>query len=48
MIAASLGDAATVDFLLKRGADRSVKDKDGKNALDLAANADVRAKLTAK
>ena len=43
MIAAALGDAATVDVLLKRGADRALKDKDGKTARDLAANAEVRA-----
>jgi ankyrin repeat protein len=47
MIAVSLGDAATVDLLLKRGADRGLKDTDGKTALDLAVNSDVRAKLTA-
>ena len=48
MIAASLGDAATVDIILKRGADRTLKDKEGNTALDLAPNADVRAKLSAK
>ena len=48
MIAAALGDAADVDLLLQRGADRTLKDKEGKTALDLAANADVRAKLAAK
>jgi ankyrin repeat protein len=48
MIAAALGDAATVDVLLKRGADRGLKDKDGKTARDLAANAEVRARLEAK
>jgi uncharacterized protein len=48
MIAASLGDAATVDSLLRRRADRGLKDKDGKTPLDLAANAEVRAKLKAK
>jgi hypothetical protein len=35
-------------LLLKRGADRSLKDKDEKSALGLAANADVRSKLTMK
>jgi len=48
MIAASLGDAASVDTLLRHGADRALKDKEGKTALDLAANAAVRAKLAAK
>jgi uncharacterized protein len=48
MIAASLGDAVTVDFLLRRGADRARKDKDGKIAFDLAANDAVRAQLAAK
>ena len=45
MIAASLGDASTVGILLQRGADRSLTDKEGKTAADLAANADVRARL---
>ena len=45
MIAASLGDAATVGVLLHRGADRSLKDKEGKTAADLAANTEVRAQL---
>jgi uncharacterized protein len=48
MIAAALGDAATVDVLLKRGADRGLKDKDRKTARDLAANAEVKEKLGAK
>jgi hypothetical protein len=30
---------------MRHGANRALKDKDGKTALDLAANADVRAKL---
>jgi len=45
MIAAGLGDAAVVDLLLQRGADRALQDKQGKTALDLAANPDVRARL---
>ena len=45
MIAAALGDAATVALLLQRGADRALKDEDGKTALDLAANDEARAKL---
>jgi ankyrin repeat protein len=48
MTAASLGDAAVVDLLLTRGADRSLKDKEGKTALELAPNAEVRTRLTAK
>ena len=48
MIAASLGDAPVVDILLNRGANRALKDKEGKTALDLAANAEVRAVLAAK
>ena len=48
MIAAALGDAGTVEILLRRGADRARKDKDGKTALDLAATGDVRAELGAK
>jgi hypothetical protein len=34
--------------LLDRGADRTKKDKQGKTAFDLAANTDVRAKLSAE
>jgi ankyrin repeat protein len=45
MIAAALGDAGTVALLLQRGADRALKDEDGKTALDLAANDEARAKL---
>ena len=45
MIAAG-SDAAVVDLLLERGADRALKDKQGKTALDLAANPDVRARLS--
>jgi uncharacterized protein len=45
MIASALGDASTVALLLQRGADRTRKDKDGKTALDLAANDGVRARL---
>ena len=48
MIAAALGDAATVALLLARGSDRTLKDKDGKTALDLAANDGVRASLREK
>jgi ankyrin repeat protein len=48
MIAAELGYADIVELLLARGADRARKDKQGKTALDLAANVDVRDKLSAK
>jgi uncharacterized protein len=48
MIAAERGDAAVVEFLLNRGADRSIADKSGKRAFELAASEDVRAKLRAK
>ena len=48
MIAAERGDAAVVEFLLSRGADRSVADNGGKRAFDLAANDEVRAKLRVK
>jgi ankyrin repeat protein len=36
-----------VDNLIRHGADRAGKDKQGKTALDLAANAAVREKLAA-
>jgi ankyrin repeat protein len=48
MIAAALGDAATAALLLQRGADRTRRDNDGKTALDLAANDEVRAKLSTR
>ena len=48
MIAAELGYADIVDVLLARGADRTKRNKLAKTALDLAANADVRAKLSAE
>ena len=38
MIAAELGRGAIVEALLARGADRSIADKDGKRAFELAAN----------
>jgi ankyrin repeat protein len=34
-----------VDLLLKRGAKRDLRDKNGKRALDLAANEAVRKRL---
>jgi uncharacterized protein len=45
MIAAELGRAAIVEFLLGRGADRTIADKHGQRAADLAASESVRAKL---
>ena len=48
MIAAELGHADVVDVLLARGADRTKRNRQAKTALDLAANADVRAKLSAE
>jgi ankyrin repeat protein len=48
MIAAELGRGAIVEALLARGADRSIADKDGKRAFELAANESVREKLAAK
>jgi ankyrin repeat protein len=48
MIAAELGHGEIVDLLVARGADRSIADKSGKRARDLAANPSIRAKLEAK
>jgi uncharacterized protein len=48
MIAAAAGDADVVGMLLHRGADRGRRDKQGKSALDLAANSAVRDKLAAE
>jgi ankyrin repeat protein len=48
MIAAEGGHAAVVEALLARGADRTVRDRTGLRALDLAANAEVRAALSAR
>ena len=45
MIAAEDSHAEIVDLLIARGADRTIKDKSGKVALDLAADATVREKL---
>jgi len=46
MIAASLGHEKAVDVLLARGADRTLHDKSGQSAADLAANDALRRKLT--
>jgi ankyrin repeat protein len=48
MTAADDGHAGIVDLLIARGAAREVKDKDGKTALDLAADNAIREKLRAK
>src|SRR5262249_9322185 len=48
MIASERGHAAVVQALLARGADRSVKDKAGLRALDLAATGEVREALSAR
>jgi ankyrin repeat protein len=48
MTAAEQGHAAVVDALLRRGADRTLKDKAGKRALDLTAHARVRELLSAR
>jgi hypothetical protein len=48
MIATELGYGEIVDLLLGRGADRTIADKSGKRARDLAANESIREKLGAK
>jgi ankyrin repeat protein len=45
MTAAELGHAGIVELLLRRGADRSLKDKDGKSAADLTTDTALREKL---
>ncbi len=45
MIAAERGDPAIVDALLRHSPDPTIKDKSGKSARDLAANAAVRERL---
>jgi ankyrin repeat protein len=45
MIAAGLGHTAAVDLLLARGADKSLRDRQGKTAADLASDATLRTKL---
>jgi ankyrin repeat protein len=45
MIAASLGHETAVDILLAHGADRTIKDKSGKTAADLAPNEELKKKL---
>jgi ankyrin repeat protein len=48
MIAAELGRAEIAEALLARGADRTLTDKSGRSALDLATNESVREKLAEK
>ncbi|MBS0253288.1 MAG: ankyrin repeat domain-containing protein [Proteobacteria bacterium] len=47
MIAASLGHERAVDVLLAHGASRTMRDKSGKTASDLASNDELKKKLTA-
>jgi ankyrin repeat protein len=48
MTAADDGHAGVVDLLLARGAARDIKDKNGKTALDFAADNRMREKLRVK
>jgi ankyrin repeat protein len=48
MIAAEIGHATVVEDLLSRGADRTIADRSGKRALDLATGADVREMLAVR
>jgi ankyrin repeat protein len=48
MIAAELGHAAAVDQLLAHGADKSIKDKQGKTASDLTSLTALRDKLAGR
>ena len=48
MIAAVLGHTAAAEALLARGADRTLKDKDGKTASDLASVTALRAELAGR
>ena len=47
MIAAELNHQAAADLLLARGADKSLRDKQGKSAADLTSLTALREKLTA-
>ena len=47
MIAAETGHGDMVDLLIKRGADRSLRDKAGKRAVDLASTAAIKQRLSA-
>jgi ankyrin repeat protein len=48
MIAAELNHAAAADLLLARGADKSLKDKQGKTAADLTSLTALREKLASR
>jgi ankyrin repeat protein len=48
MLAAMLGHTAAAEALLARGADRTLKDKDGKTASDLASGTALRAELAGR
>jgi ankyrin repeat protein len=48
MIAASLGHRSAVELLLARGADRALRDHEGKTAADLVSDASLRTKLAVK
>jgi uncharacterized protein len=48
MIAAETGHLEMVDLLIKRGAGRTLRDKQGKSAADLAANGEIRKRLLAQ
>jgi ankyrin repeat protein len=45
MITADLGHAEMGDILIERGADRNVRDRAGKTALDLAVDDNVRRRI---
>jgi ankyrin repeat protein len=48
MTAAELGHSGIVELLLRRGADRTLKDRDGKSAADLTTDTALREKLSPK
>ena len=47
MYAAQNGDAETLRILAEHGADRELRNKEGKSALDLASNDEVKEQLSA-
>ena len=47
MIAAELNHTVAVDLLLQRGADKTLRDKQGKSAADLTTLTALREKLAA-
>jgi uncharacterized protein len=48
MTAAELGHSGIVDLLLRRGANRTLKDSQGKSAADLTTDTALREKLAAQ